>query len=61
MGDREPAAPRERPVRQGSVGVVRLDLDGMPQGQGLVGEVEADPVEPGDGSQAGLAQDEGAG
>ena len=43
--DREAAGPRERPVRQGGVRVAGLDLDGMPQRQHLVGEVEADLLE----------------
>jgi hypothetical protein len=59
--DREPAGPGERPVRQGGIGVVGLDLDRVPEWEDLVGQVKADLVESGDGSKAGVAEDEGSG
>ena len=59
--DREPARPRERPVREGRVRIVRLDLDGVPERQHLVGQVEADLLETRHGTEARVAQDEGTG
>ena len=43
------------------VGIAGLDLDGVPQRQDLVGEVEADPVDAGHGPEAGVTEDERAG
>ena len=59
--DRESAAPRERPVRQGGVRIAGLELDGVPERQHLVSQVETDLVEARDRSKTGVAQDEGAG
>jgi hypothetical protein len=53
--------PRERPVRQRRVRIVRLDLDGTPQWQHLVGQVEADLLEARNGTEVRVAQDEGTG
>ena len=47
--DRQPAAPRERPVGEGGVRIAGLDLDGVPQRQDLVTEVETDASMPGTG------------
>ena len=59
--DREPARPGERPVRQGRVRIIRLDLDGMPERQDIVSQLEPDLLEPRDRSKAGVAQDEATG
>ena len=59
--DGQPARPGERPVGQGGVRVATLDLDGAPERQHVIGQVQADPVEPGNRSKPGLPQDEGAG
>jgi hypothetical protein len=59
--DRESAGPRERPVGQGRLHVVRLDLDGTPERQDLVGQVETDALEPGDRLEVGMAKDEPTG
>jgi hypothetical protein len=58
--DREPADPGKRPVRQRGIRVPRLELDTVPERQDLVGEVEANPLEPGDRSEARMAEHEGA-
>ena len=59
--DREPACPRERPVWDGRVPIVRLDLDGARQRQHLVGHVELDLLETRHGTEVRVAQDEGPG
>jgi len=59
--DRESAAPREGPVRQGGIRIAGLELDGVPERQHLVSQVETDLVEAGNRSKTGVAQDEGAG
>ena len=58
--DGQAAAPGERPVGECGVRVAGLDLDGVPQRQHLVGEVQADALEPRDRPNAGVAQDEPA-
>ena len=59
--DREPAAPRERPVRERRVKVVRLDLDGVPERQHPVRQVEPDLLEARHAPEPRVTQDEGAG
>ena len=58
--DGEAAAPGERPVGECRVRVVRLDLDGMPERQDLVGEMEPDLLEARHGAQPGVSKDERA-
>ena len=45
----------------GRVWIVRLDLDGAPQRQHLVGKIKADLLEARNGTKVGVPQDEGAG
>ena len=59
--EREPAGPRERPVRQRGIRLAGLDLDGMPERQGVIGEVQADLLETRHGTESSVTQDEGAG
>ena len=56
----EPAAPGERPVRQGGVRVVGLDLDRVPQRQHLVGEMEPKVLDAGYRPKARVTKDERA-
>ena len=55
------AGPREGPVGKGRVGIVRLELDGTPERQHFVREVESDFRETRHRTEAGVPQDEGAG
>ena len=58
--DRQATAPGERPVRQGGVRVARLHLDGVPERQDLIGQVQPDLLDVGERPKACLAKDEGA-
>ena len=58
--DGESASPGERPVRQRRVGIVGHQLDGVPQRQRLVREMEADLLEARNRAQVRVAEDEGA-
>ena len=52
--------PTRKPSTAGGVRVVRLDLDGVPERQHLVGKVQADLLQARDRPEARLAKDEGA-
>ena len=58
--DRQPTRPRERPVGERGVRIVGLDLDRVPQRQHLVGQVEADRLQPGHGPEPRVTEDERA-
>src|SRR6185312_4362622 len=58
--DGEAAAPGERPVGECRVRVVRLDLDGVPEWQDLISEMEADLLETRDRAQPSVSKDERA-
>ena len=57
--DGESAGPCECPEGQGSVRVACLELDGMPERQDFVGQVESDVLEPGNIPEPGVTKDEG--
>ncbi len=58
--EREPSCPRKGPIGKSGVRVAGLDLDGVPQRQHIVGQVEADLVESSNGPKASVAEDKGA-
>ena len=58
--DAQSTAPCKRPVGQRGIRVRRLHLDGVPQRQDLVGEVQADRFQPGDGPEPPVPKDERA-
>jgi hypothetical protein len=59
--DGQAAGPRERPVGKGRVWIVRLELDGTPERQHFVREMEPDFRETRHRTETRVPQDEGAG
>ena len=55
---REATCPGKRPVGERRLWVACLDLDGTPEREHLVREMQSDCVETGDRLEPGVAQDE---
>lgn len=61
VSDRKAATPGEGPVGERRIRVARLELEGSPEREDLIRQVEPDRPETRDGTQAGLSGDKGSG